>query len=293
MASDTKSKQTARPSRAVAKRAGAGTNTRPGAGLEREVEVARKAALAAGEILRKYFKGGAYKVGSKGYDNPVTSADLAADRVIHKTLTRAFPEYGWLSEETVDTDDRLSRKRVWIVDPLDGTKEFIKGIPEFCVAIALVDRGVPILGITYNPIHDEMFWAARGMGCHLGDHPARVTRTRVLRRANVLASRSETARGEWNVFHGKMMFSPTGSVAYKLALVAGGKADATLSRTPKNEWDIAAGAALVAEAGGIMTDIRGRALRFNRKRTVRAGMIASNGLLHEDLLRLVSNGSGG
>ncbi len=293
MASEIKSKRGGKPSRPVAKSArNAAADTKAAAGLEREVEAARKAALAAGAILKRYFKGGSYKVGSKGYDNPVTTADLAADRIIRKTLTRAFPDYGWLSEETVDSDDRLSRKRVWIVDPLDGTKEFIKGIPEFCVAIALVDRGVPILGITYNPIKDEMFWCARGMGCHLGERPARVTRTRVLRRARVLASRSETARGEWEVFHGKMKFSPTGSVAYKLALVAGGKADGTFSRSPKNEWDIAAGAALVAEAGGIMTDIHGRALRFNRKRTIRSGMIASNGVLHAELLELASEING-
>ncbi len=256
--------------------------------LEREVAFARKAALAAGEILSRYYKHGSYKVGSKGYDNPVTTADLKADRAIKRILTRAFPGYGWLSEETADTKERLKCRRVWIVDPLDGTKEFIKGIPEFCVAIALVERGVPILGITYNPIKDEMFWAARGMGCHLNDGAARVTRTRVLKRARVLASRSETARGEWEVFNGTLMWSPTGSVAYKLALVAGGKADATFSRTPKNEWDIAAGAALVTEAGGMMTDIKGRVMRFNQRRTVRSGMIASNGLLHEALVKVAS-----
>jgi myo-inositol-1(or 4)-monophosphatase len=292
MPSEKKSKGRAssavRTARTAPKKPGSKKTVEAGAGLDREVAIARKAALAAGSILLRYYLRGSYKVGSKGYDNPVTTADLQADRTVKRMLTRAFPDYGWLSEETADTDDRLTRRRVWIVDPLDGTKEFIKGIPEFCVAIALVDRGVPILGITYNPVKDEMFWSARGMGCHLNNGPARVTRTRVLKRAKVLASRSETARGEWEVYHGVLMFSPTGSVAYKLALVAGGKADATFSRTPKNEWDIAAGAALVTEAGGMMTDIKGRAMRFNQKRTVRSGMIASNGLLHEALVKAAS-----
>ena len=255
------------------------------ADLSREVEAAKKAALVAGAILMRYY-GRRYRIGSKGHDNPVTTADLRADREIRTRLTRAFPNYGWLSEETVDDAQRLKRTRVWIVDPLDGTKEFINRIPEFCVAIALVERGAPILGVTYNPVKEEMYWAARAMGCHLNDARARVTRTRKLHRANVLASRSETARGEWEVFHGTMRVSPTGSVAYKLAMVAAGKADATFTRSPKNEWDIASGAALIAEAGGTITDIHGRPLRFNRRRTILAGLVASNGVLHEDLMKV-------
>ena len=107
--------------------------------LTREAACARKAALAAGVILKQYY-GGKYEVGSKGHDNPVTVADIEADRAIYEILHRAFPDYGWLSEETVDNFDRLEKRRVWIVDPLDGTKEFINNVPEFCVAIGLVDQ---------------------------------------------------------------------------------------------------------------------------------------------------------
>ena len=254
--------------------------------LKRELELAKKAARAAGEILRGHWRRGGYEIGSKGKDNPVTQADLEADRTLKKLLHDPFPEYGWLSEETADSEARLGCRRVWIVDPLDGTKEFIKGIPEFCVAIALVEEGDPILGVTYNPITREMFWSARGRGCHLNSSPARVTRTRVLRRANVLASRSETARGEWEVFHGRLKVSPTGSVAYKLALVAAGKGDATFTRSPKSEWDIASGAALLAEAGGTMTDIHGTPIRFNQRHVKVAGMIADNTVLHEELVKV-------
>ena len=112
----------------------------------------------------------------------------------------AFPDYGWLSEETVDSEERLCKERVWIVDPLDGTKEFINKVPEFCVAIGLSDHGQPVVGVTYNPITNEMWWSGRGMGCHLGEHRAHLTRTRMLHRASVLASRSEMKRGEWEVF---------------------------------------------------------------------------------------------
>ncbi|HXN84850.1 MAG TPA: inositol monophosphatase family protein, partial [Candidatus Binataceae bacterium] len=134
--------------------------------LTREADYARKAALAAGEILKRYY-GTKYEIGSKGRDNPVTVADTEADSAIKSILTGAFPDYGWLSEETVDNSDRLDKRRVWIVDPLDGTKEFINGIPEFSVAIALIEDGVPILGVTYNPIKREMYSSARGVGCHL------------------------------------------------------------------------------------------------------------------------------
>ena len=254
--------------------------------LKRELTLAKKAARVAGDILRGHWRRGGYHVGSKGIDNPVTAADLEADRAIKKLLHEPFPEYGWLSEETVDNDARLKCRRVWIVDPLDGTKEFINGIPEFSVAIALVEDGVPILGVTYNPIKREMYWAARGTGCHLNTRRVRVTRTRTLKGATVLASRSETARGEWQVFHGLLKVSPTGSVAYKLAMVAAGKGDATFTRSPKSEWDIASGAALIVEAGGVITDIKGREIRFNQPSVKLEGLIADNRILHRALVKV-------
>src|ERR1700687_2323760 len=163
-----------------------------GGELARELEHARSAALEAGEILRRHFRDRGYEVGSKGRDNPVTSADLEADAALREHLSRAFPEYGWLSEETADNAARLSRRRVWIVDPLDGTKEFIKGIPEFVVAIALAEHGVPVMGVSYNPIKHELFCGVRGAGCYLDGKAVTVSQTRTLDHATILASRSET-----------------------------------------------------------------------------------------------------
>ena len=258
--------------------------------LQQELTVAKKAARAAGKILRHHWHRGGYEVGSKGHDNPVTAADLEADRALKKLLHGPFPGYGWLSEETADNVARLKCRRVWIVDPLDGTKEFINGIPEFAVAIALVEDGNPVLGVTYNPIRRELFWAARGIGCHLNARPARVSRVKTLRRAVILASRSETARGEWEPFLGKFKMRSTGSVAYKLAMVAAGKADATFTLTPKSEWDVASGAALVEMAGGVVTDLHGRPVRFNRRDVKLKGLIAVNRALHRPLDRLVRGG---
>jgi myo-inositol-1(or 4)-monophosphatase len=261
------------------------TSNAPG-DLSRELALAKKAAHQAGEILRGHWHRGGYEIGSKGRDNPVTQADLEADRALKKFLHEPFPEYGWLSEETADTAERLKCSRVWIVDPLDGTREFIKGIPEFVVAIALVEDGVPVLGVTYNPIKREMFWGARGAGCHCNTRSVHVTRKRTIKKAHVLASRSETARGEWEPFKHILKISPTGSVAYKLAMVAAGKADATFTRSPKSEWDVASGAALILLGGGSVTDIDGKPLRFNRRNVKLKGMVADNGRLHDELMKL-------
>jgi myo-inositol-1(or 4)-monophosphatase len=257
------------------------------ADLNQELDLAREAALSAGEILERYFRDRGFEIDQKGKDNPVTTADYDADSEIKRLLRGAFPAYGWLSEETADNADRLSCRRVWIVDPLDGTKEFIKGIPEFVIAIALAEEGSPILGVTYNPIKREMFWCARGRGCYMDSRPVHVTATPSLEHATVLASRSETSRGEWKNYEGKLRVNPIGSVAYKLALVAAGRADATFTRTAKSEWDIASGAALILEAGGRITDIDGSEMRFNKPSVKLKGFVASNAVLHDEIERLV------
>ncbi len=261
-------------------------NSAPDPELVKALARAIVAARAAGSILRRHWHDRDFEIASKGHNNPVTSADLEANRAIAGLLRDAFPAYGWLSEESEDDKTRLQCARVWIVDPLDGTKEFIAGVPEFSVAIALAQEGEPVLGVTYNPVRREMFWAARGLGCHLNRRRVRVSRTRTLRRATVLASRSETARGEWQVFHGQLRVSPTGSVAYKLAMVAAGMGDATFTRLPKNEWDIAAGTALILEAGGCVTGLDGEPVRLNQPNVRLPGLIASNRLLYPKLARL-------
>jgi len=254
--------------------------------LSRELDVAVAAARAAGAIVRRWYEGD-YTVREKAHDSPVTEADLEANQCILTTIRTAFPDDGWLSEETRDSADRLQKPRVWIVDPLDGTKEFIKHIPEFCVAIGLVVDGVPVLGVEYNPARDELFAGARGTGVTLNGTAVRVSATRDLKTARLLASRSETERGEWDEFRDDFTIELTGSVAYKLALIAAGRGDATFSLTPKNEWDICAGAALITAAGGRMTDRYGEPLRFNQRDTKLPGLIASNAALYDPIVALL------
>jgi myo-inositol-1(or 4)-monophosphatase len=254
--------------------------------LAPELATAIRAAHAAGEILLRWYAG-EYTVSDKGHDSPVTEADVEANQRIQQIIAAAYPADGWLSEETRDSDVRLDKTRVWVVDPLDGTKEFIQRIPEFCVSIALVDDGAPVLGVVYNPLREELVAGARGGGVRLNDAPVRVSRTAAIASATFLASRSEDKRGEWDEFKGELTVALTGSVAYKLALIAAGHGDATFSLTPKNEWDICAGAALIIEAGGRITDRYGQPLRFNNRTTLLPGIIASNRPLYEPIVALL------
>ncbi|NQY90405.1 MAG: 3'(2'),5'-bisphosphate nucleotidase CysQ [Deltaproteobacteria bacterium] len=259
--------------------------------LEKELQTAVEAARAGGAVVRKYFRGN-YEVHEKAPDNPLTIADTEADEAIKQVVLGAFPDDGWLSEETRDSPERLSKERVWIVDPLDGTKEFVQNIPEFCVCVGFTMGGVVQVGVCYNPITEKLFAAARGQGMTLNGEPASCTATTELSAATVLASRSETGRGEWDDYDQLMQVKPTGSVAYKFALIAGGEADATFSLTPKNEWDICAGTMLVEEAGGTVTDRFGRPLTFNNAKTLLPGLIASGAALWQPLRDIILEKSG-
>ncbi|HXG22414.1 MAG TPA: 3'(2'),5'-bisphosphate nucleotidase CysQ [Methylomirabilota bacterium] len=254
--------------------------------LTKEKECAIAAAVEAGGIIRAIYHT-EYAIDYKGKDGPVTRADREANQKIHAILQGAFPQYGWLSEETVDSPARLSCRRVWVVDPLDGTKEFIQKIPEFAVSIALVEEGMPVLGVAYNPL-GKLYWAVRGQGAWCEGQRLQVSPVDRLTDATILSSRSETKRGEWDVFKGVFRMRPTGSIAYKLSLIAAGEADASFTLVQKNEWDICAGVLLVEEAGGKVSNLDGSPVFFNQPKTLLPGLIASNHSLYDQLLQLIA-----
>lgn len=238
---------------------------------------------AAGKAIMKYYKA-AYKVKHKTRDNPVTDADLAADKILREQLTELVPEAGWFSEETVDDLDRLMKKLVWIVDPLDGTKEFIKGIPEFAVSVALVELGRPQIGVILNPVTDELFYCEKDNGVFYNDEEVTVSSAQEVQGIRVDASRTEIENGEFEPFEELVQINPVGSIAYKLARVASGQADATWSRGPKNEWDICAGTHLVEEAGGRCVNLTDKLFTFNHHKPKVSGVVADNGVIHDDLM---------
>lgn len=257
-----------------------------------ELELALAASHAAGEAVMPAFRTDQY-VRQKGPDQPVTDADLEADAVLKERLAGARPEYGWLSEETVDSPDRLDRDRVWVVDPIDGTRSFIAGYREFAVSVALVADGKPVVGVVYNPSREQVFWATSGGGAYRARHWTGGTdggiRMRIEdppegRTPALLASRSEIAVAEFEAFAGDWQIRPMGSTAYKMAGVACGAGDAFVSRGPKSEWDVAAGDLIIAEAGGMSTDLKGRSIRYNRADPYVHGLVAAPPGLHRILV---------
>lgn len=242
-----------------------------------------ESALQAARQVFGRFTAGAIDAEYKIGHDPVTEADRAVDAVLRKELLREGE--GWLSEESVDDFTRLEKSRVWVVDPLDGTREFVAGIPEFCVSVAMVQDGHPVAGGICNPATDEIFLGALGSGVTRNGKPVQPSRRSKLDGALVLASRSEVKRGEWKKFEGSnLKVRPMGSVAYKLALVSSGLADVTFTLVPKNEWDVAAGVALVESAGGFVVTLDGSQLRCNNRDPLLKGLIACGPLLADELM---------
>ncbi|MET1232511.1 MAG: 3'(2'),5'-bisphosphate nucleotidase CysQ [Candidatus Limnocylindrales bacterium] len=251
-----------------------------------ELAAATDAARAGGAAIREVF-GRPHAVTYKTGDDPLTAADSASDRCIRDRLRSAFPRDGWLSEEG-DARQGADVGRVWVVDPLDGTREFVQHIPEFAVSIALTVDGRPVVAVVYNPIRDQLVSAVRDGGVHVDGRSVAASDTADLATAVVLASRSEVSRGDWEPFEGRCRVRPTGSVAYKMALVAIGEADATISLAPKHGWDVCAGILLVEEAGGRASLLDGRPLDMTHPAALIDGLIASNAELHAQILAAVA-----
>ncbi|MGB6804626.1 MAG: 3'(2'),5'-bisphosphate nucleotidase CysQ, partial [Candidatus Sulfotelmatobacter sp.] len=228
-------------------------------------------ALEASRKVFARFTPGAIETEYKVGHDPITEADRALDAVLRKELLRSGE--GWLSEESVDDPIRLQRSQVWVVDPLDGTREFVQGIPEFCVSIGYVENGRPVAGGICNPATNEIFLGSIELGITYNGNPAQPSQRNTLDGALVLASRSEVKRGEWKAFENSgFKIRPVGSVAYKLALVSAGLADVTFTLTPKNEWDVVAGAALVQSAGGFVSTLEKTNLIANRRDPLLSGL---------------------
>jgi myo-inositol-1(or 4)-monophosphatase len=240
----------------------------------RELAVALEAASEAGAILLRHYAG-ASEHWEKSEDNPVTKADLESDRAIVARLQAAFPDDAILSEETAADPARTSRRRAWIVDPMDGTKEFVQRIPEFAASIALTEGGEPVVGVILNPAARAAVFAARGGGAWrapwsektgLGERArARVSACGKLEDAVVIASRTEISRGKFEPYADWFReIRPVGSIAWKLGCIACGDGDLNVSVAPKNEWDVCAGDLLVREAGGRYVDFSGATRRYNQ-----------------------------
>lgn len=266
-----------------------------------EFQVAISSVLKAGLIVRNIYNS-SFEVSWKSKDDPLTEADLLANKEILSHIQEAFPLDGILSEEIADNSDRLTKDRVWILDPIDGTREFVQKNPEFSISLGLAVKGKPVLGVILNPITRELVSGIVGLGIsykildenlditldsiHLKELTFEKEKTLPL----TFVSRSEFYKNklfdENPFWKNTFQISPLGSIAYKLGLTAANKADLCISLKPKNEWDICAGVALVLASGGKAIDLDKQIeIPFNSKSPLQRGILAGNPHLIENLIR--------
>ena len=266
---------------------------------EHELRAAVELARAAGAAALGYY-GGPLRVEHKEeFDEPVTQADRAVNELIVRALRESFPADGILAEESVDTKARLGRERVWMVDPLDGTKGFIAGTGDFCVQIGLAVGGRAALGVLYAPATDVLYWAARGHGAWVVRPTSEAGESVKAERLSVTAETglSRMRLAESRSHRGPRMESVVNalgvraevrshSVGIKVGLLVERQADLYIHLSPKTkQWDTCAPEAVLAEAGGRMTDVWGDPLRYNTPDVLnRNGLVASNGAAHGEVI---------
>jgi 3'(2'), 5'-bisphosphate nucleotidase len=263
-------------------------------GYERELRIALRLARTAGAEALKFY-GGPLTIRDKtGNDDPVTQADYAANRVIMPALAREFPEDGLLSEETTDTARRLRKRRVWMIDPIDGTKGFIEGNGDFAVQIGLAVAGRAVVGVLYQPVPDLLHWAARGAGAWVVRRETGATRLRVsdeteplrMRLAASLSHRSPRMDRIVKTF-GFTEEVRRGSVGIKIGLIVERQCDLYITLSSRtHQWDTCAPEAILNEAGGRLTDLWGHPVNYNAEDTRNHnGVAATNGACHAMVIR--------
>ncbi|MFW6331000.1 MAG: 3'(2'),5'-bisphosphate nucleotidase CysQ family protein [Gemmatimonadota bacterium] len=262
-------------------------------GLRRELDVAVRLARAAGDAAMAFYGSASAEIKKGG--SPVTEADHAANGVIVPGLREAFPDDAVLSEESRDDRSRLDARRVWIVDPLDGTKEFLAENGEFSIMIGLVVDGEPVVGVVYLPDGDTLYRAAAGAGAwverdgrseRLEPAPARMDALRMVgsrSHADPLIDAMSDALGVADV-------RPSGSVGIKCALIAAGERDLYVHPVPYlKEWDTCAPEVILREAGGEVTDCRGDRLRYNKPDTRQPhGILGTGPGIHGRVLEIIA-----
>jgi myo-inositol-1(or 4)-monophosphatase len=232
------------------------------AGGREDLSLIVDAARAAGALALELRDAGLethYKAG----DSPVTNADLACDALLTERLRTARPDYGWLSEETADNRDRLSRRRVFMVDPIDGTRDFLRGRLGWVVSIAVVEDGLPIAGAVFAPQAGQAFAAVAGGGATLDGRPIRCSDRTELEGAGMVGDMRFFGHPSWAQPWPPLRLESRNALAYRMCLVASGAFDGTISLAPKHDWDLAAGDLIAREAGAACGDHHGHSFRFN------------------------------
>ena len=262
-----------------------------------DVDRAREASEIAQTLAHAVEQGGAlalakfrttFRSWTKGESSPVSEVDMAVNDLLRERLTALAPAYGWLSEETADDPARLTARRVWMVDPIDGTRAFIAGSPDWTVVAALVEEGRPIAGAIFAPSHAALFTAARGTGAWRNGERIAATAGDTIDRARVAAPKRQIER--LAAITQRMEVLPLiRSLALRFARVADGSYDVALASSNPHDWDLAAVDLLVHEAGGALTTLEGRPLTYNGAELVHDALVAAGRARHAALIGLLSD----
>jgi myo-inositol-1(or 4)-monophosphatase len=244
------------------------------AGEHDDLALICEAAHAAGDLALTLRAAG-LSIEMKEGVSPVTNADLAADALLKERLRRARPAYGWLSEETADDPARLAARRVFVVDPIDGTRAFLAGEPWWTVCIAVVEDGRPTAGVVFAPQRGETYAARAGGGATLDGEPIHVRAASVLDGCDMLAHPQMFEHPDWPEPWPPMSVERRNSTAYRLCLVAAGAADATITLAAKHDWDLAAADLIAREAGAFVGDHAGRPFAYNRPVPVQPSLVCA------------------
>ena len=245
-------------------------------------------AVREGGAIARTFLTGRNKIRSKTDGSPVSEADLAVDRFLTERLRPARHEYAWLSEETEDDPPRLSARRVFVVDPIDGTVAFLKGRPHFTICAAVVQGEIPVAAAVYNPLTEECFTATRGAGARLNGAPIRVSARDRLEGCRMLASKTTLKDPCWaGAPWPPMTIETPNSIAYRIALVACGAFDAAITLAATHDWDLAAADLIIREAGGLISSHQGNTPRYNQPNPIQPSAVAAGRALHDVILSRV------
>lgn len=233
-----------------------------------------EAAQEAGELAAVLRRRG-LEIEYKAGDSPVTNADLAADALLKDRLGKARPDYGWLSEETADDPIRLSRSRVFVVDPIDGTRAFLSDRPWWAVSVAVIEGDRPVAGVVFAPQLEETYAAAAGAGATLQGEAIRVSGAEALENCGMVGDRRMFEHPEWPIPWPAMRVEQRNSTAYRMCLVASGAFDAAVAMWPKHDWDVAAADLIASEAGAYVGDHTGRAFAYNGDKPIQPSLICA------------------
>jgi myo-inositol-1(or 4)-monophosphatase len=246
----------------------------------------RQMALEAGAMALEFFQHGAETTARRWYKDrasPVTEADMAVDSFLKRQLSQTLPEAGWLSEETADSPARLNKRLAWIVDPIDGTRAFMAGHPDWSISIALLMEGRPVFGLLYAPAHDHIYEATLQGGATRNGTPIRVSAADKLTNARVAGPKPLVDRLERRA--GPLERLPKiPSLALRLARIAEGTLDVALVSSNSCDWDLAAADLILHESGGLLTDLAGTQVTYNRPEPVHGELAAAASRLHPRLI---------